>query len=258
MFPHTRSKSIALMAAGLVLTAAAVVGFYFLTAATSASASTYAGQHHVFDKDTTITSRFTLSAGDSIEFRNGARLSFGPGGSADWQGTPTETWSNDGNVQNLARDINIFGQGDIRFEAGSLPSIIRYVNLNLQPLAELGHYPLHWHFAGDGVRGTLVEGVVVMNATNHAFVPHASHGITFRDTIAKDIIGSAYWWDPPPASTDESNNSKDITFDHALVDGVRSSGEIDHRLAGFVLGAGTGNAVIDSAAMNVQGGKNAV
>ena len=103
------------------------------------------GQHYVFDRDTTLTAGFVLRPGDSVELRDGARLSFGPGGFADWQGTPTQTWSDDGAVQNLVRDINVFGWGDIRFEAGSLPSTIRFVNVNLQPLSTLGHYPLHWH-----------------------------------------------------------------------------------------------------------------
>lgn len=221
------------------------------------SAPAARGQHHVFDSDTVITARFVLRPGDSVELRNGARLSFGPGGSADWQGTPTSTWSNDGNTQNLVRDINIFGQGDIRFEQGSLASTIRYVNVNLQPSTALGHYPLHWHHAGDGVRGTLVEGVVVQNSTNHGFVPHASHGITFKDTIAKNIIGDAYWWDRPPAEGDQSNNSRDTLFDHALADGVQPKAGDNRRFGAFFLGAGTGNAVINSAAMNVGGDKNA-
>ena len=226
--------------------------------ASTAEAATHRGQHHVFDQDTTIATTFTLRPGDSVELRNGACLCFGPGGRADWQGTPTSTWSNDGNTQNLERDIEITGSGHIRFELGSGQSIIKYVEINLQPDLKLAEYPLHWHYVGDGSRGTLVEGVVVKNSSNRAFVPHASHGITFRDTIAKNVTGSGYWWDPPPfQSKDQSNNSSDIAFDHALVDGVKPfPGESGHRLAGFTLGAGTGNAVINSAAMNVAGGKN--
>jgi hypothetical protein len=222
------------------------------------SASAAGGQRHVFDRDTTITTTLTLRPGDSVELRNGACLCFGAGGSADWQGTPTSTWSDDGRVQNLERDIEITGRGHIRFEHGSRTSMIRYVEIDLQPDVALAEYPLHWHHVGNGSRGTLVEGVVVENSTNRAFVPHASHGITFRDTIAKDVTGSGYWWDPPPfQSTDESNNSRDITYDHALVDGVKPfPGDHGHRLAGFTLGAGSGNAVINSAAMNVSGGQN--
>jgi len=214
-------------------------------------------QRFVFDRDTSITYRFVLRPGDSIELKNGACLCFDAGGSADWQGTPTSTWSDDGRQQNLERDIEVFGHGHIRFQHGSGVSTIRYVEVNLQPDLQLAEYPLHWHHVGDGARGTIVEGVVVKNSTNRAFVPHASHGITFRDTIAKNIVGDAYWWDLPPTDEDRSNNSHQITWDHALADGIEPfPGESGHRLAAFTLGAGLGNAVVDAAAMNVGGGQN--
>lgn len=215
--------------------------------------------HLVIEQDTMLTNEtLTLRAGDSIEFRNGARLMFMDGASADWQGTPTSTWSDDGLTQNLDRDVDIFGQGDIMFAAGSLPSTIRYVEVDLQPLAVLGHYPLHWHFADDGSRGTLVEGVVVRDSTNRAFVPHGSHGITFRDTIAKNTVSEAYWWDVPSGGTDFSNNSEDILYDHALADGivVPAGGAGKLRMSAFQLGAGLGNTVRNSVARNVTGGKN--
>jgi hypothetical protein len=93
-----------------------------------------------------------------------------------------------------------------------------------------------------------------MNSTNRAFVPHASNGITFLDTIAKNIVGDAYWWDPPPfQSGDQTNNSNDITYDHALADGVTNAAGDDRgfRLAAFRLGSGSGNTIINSVAMNV-------
>jgi hypothetical protein len=226
--------------------------------ATTEPASAAGGQRHVFDLDTTVTTTFVLRPGDSVVLLNGACLCFGPGGSADWQGTPTSTWSDGGNTQNLERDIEITGHGHIRFEAGSGVSTIRYVEIDLQPPVELAKYPLHWHHAGDGSRGTVVEGVVVRNSTNRAFVPHASHGITFRDTIAKNIDGDAYWWDPPSPGGNESNNSNDITYDRALADGVTPSAiSSTHRVSAFRLGSGSGNTVIDSVAMNVVGGKDA-
>jgi hypothetical protein len=215
-------------------------------------------QHHVFEQDTTFTERLVLRPGDTVELRNGACLCFGPGGSADWQGTPTSTWSDDGRTQNLERDIEISGEGHIRFMNGAETSEIRFVEIDLQPPQEVGKYPLHFHHAGDGVRGTIVEGVVIKNSTNRAFVSHASHGITFRDTIAKDVVGSGYWWDPPEAySRDRSSNSDDITYDHALTDGVETfPGEPGYRLSAFFLGPGTGNAIMDSVAMNVGGRKD--
>jgi hypothetical protein len=210
-------------------------------------------EHLVIDSDTLIENEvMTLRAGDSVEFRNGARLIFGEGASADWQGTPTTTWSDDGQTQNLDRDVDIFGSGDIMFMAGSEPSVIRYVEIDLQPLQEAGHYPLHWHRMGDDSRGTLVEGVVVKNSTNRAFVPHGSHGITFRDTIAKNIVLAAYWWDPPGG--DPANGTDDVLYDRALADGVRPpDGERGLRLGAFHLGQGYGNTIRDSVALNVDG-----
>jgi hypothetical protein len=251
----TRLGPLALRSVVVISTAAALVA---LVGAGWPSAAASAQTHHVFDTDTTITDTFVLRPGDSVELRNGACLCFGPGGSADWQGTPTDTWGDDGATQNLERDIEITGEGHIRFEHGSGKSTISYVEIDLQPPVELGKYPLHWHHAGDGSRGTVVEGVVVKNSTNRAFVPHASNGITFRDTIAKDTVGEAYWWDPPPESGDESNNSNDITYDHVLADGVTSNPDLhsEHRLTAFLLGGGSGNTVIDSVAMNVAGGKD--
>ncbi len=215
-------------------------------------------QHHVFSADTTFTSTFTLRPGDTVTLRNGACLCFGGGGRADWRGTPAFTWSDDGTKQNLGRDIKITGSGHIRFMAGSVASTIAYVEIDLRPPVEVGKYPLHWHHAGSGSQGTLVEGVVIKNSPNRAFVPHASHGITFRHTIAKDVAGSGYWWDPPSyQSSSQAENSNDIVYDHALVDGVVPlAGDAGHRLMGFMLGAGRRNSVVNSVAMNVNGGKD--
>jgi hypothetical protein len=217
-------------------------------------------KHYVIHRDTEINDRLVLRRGDTVELRNGACLCFGPGGSADWQGTRTSTWSNDGNTQNLERDLVISGKGHVRFMAGSRTSTIRFVEINVQPPQETGKYPLHFHHAGNGVRGTLVEGVVVKNSTNRAFVPHASHGITFRDTIAKNVAAAGYWWDLPPDRDIRStvNNSNDIVFDHILADGVGDGGDTVHGrgLVGISLGAGTNNVIRNSVAMNVSGRTN--
>jgi hypothetical protein len=213
------------------------------------------GKRMVISEDTTITDeRLMLRRGDSIEFRNGARLMIGEGASVDWQGTPTSTWSDDGRVQNLVRDVKIFGRGDIMFMTGSKASTIRYVEIDLQPKTDVNHYPLHWHFVGDGSRGTLVEGVVVKNSTNRAFVPHASHGITFRETIARNIAGEAYWWNEPPDHFDYSNNSEDILYDRILADGIHNGPEDERgfNLGAIELGAGLRNEIRDSVARNID------
>jgi hypothetical protein len=194
---------------------------------------------------------------------NGFQIMFTNGGKADFQGTPTSTWSGDGSNANLKRDINFTKMKRIMF-MGAGPSILKYFTVSDSGTPTLGDYPLHWHLNGNSTRGTLVEGVVVVNGANHAFVPHGSHGITFKNTIAKNIRGSAYWWDPVGTNGGCSrigspnctmDNSNDIRFEHALAYGVSpASGSNGHRVAGFNLGAGSGNVVRDSAAMGISGG----
>lgn len=197
---------------------------------------------------------------------NGFQIMFMNGGRADFQGTEVFTWSGDGTNQNLSRDVNFNNLRRIMFHSGAGPSVIRYVSVkNSGNNSVLGDYPLHWHMNGSSVSGTLVEGVVVVGGKNHAFVPHGSHGITFKDVIAKDTLEDAFWWDPPVGKEDgvgstnrrfhTANNSNNITITHALVDGVDSTRKFKYRLAGFVLGAGANNKVTDSVARNIASGK---
>jgi hypothetical protein len=174
-------------------------------------------------------------------------------------------------VLNLSRNVRIEGTGDgsasfrpahngrahvfIRSEA---PQSVRYAELVLlgprgpderDPTDGVeGRYPLHFHHNGDAARGSLVEGVVVRRSGNRAFVPHGSHGITFRDVIAYDVWEDPYWWDEGT-----SNQSHDTAFDHATAALVQD--DPDHRgytLSGFVLGEGRNNSITDSVAVGVR------
>lgn len=112
-----------------------------------------------------------------------------------------------------------------------------------------GRYGLHFHRCGDGSRGSIVEGVVIRDAGNHAFVPHDSHGITFRDTIAYTATNEAYWWDPASRQT-PSNASDDIRYERvvaAAVTTTRGTG------SAFALSDGAGNTLVDSVAVGVVG-----
>lgn len=122
---------------------------------------------------------------------------------------------------------------------------------------ELGHYPVHFHLLGDTCRGSVVEGVVVEGGKLHAFVPHGSHGITFTDCVAYNTTDDAYWWDFPQGSEGAANNTNDVVYDHCLALWVKVSPEQDNTLGGFVLGAGDGNSIVNSAASCVQGGADA-
>ena len=174
-------------------------------------------------------------------------------------GYPTE-------LLNLTRNVRIEGTEDgythvfirstkaqtIRYAA------LRYVAPRLGEKDVTGRYGIHIHMSGDGTRGSLLEGVVIRDARNHAFVPHASHGITFRDTIAFNVLNEAYWWDPPGDDEDGPvNASNDITWDRAVVAGL-DLGDLGSkfRLTGFFLGDGENNAVTNSVAVGIRGGED--
>lgn len=186
---------------------------------------------------------------------NGHQIMFMDGGTADFQGTEVFTWSGNGSNANLTRDITFSNLRRIMFHNGAGPSILKYFIVANSGTGALGDYSLHWHLNGDSARGTIVQGVVVINSANHAFVPHGSHGITFKDTIAKNGRCDAYWWDPPEfQSTSTVNNSNDIVYDHALADGVTNciGDSRGFRLSAFNLGAGRGNIIRNSVARNVK------
>lgn len=198
---------------------------------------------------------------------NGHQIMFMNGGRADFQGTKVFTWSGNGSNANLKRDINFRNLRRIMFHNGAGKSTLKYFTVSNSGTRNIGDYPLHWHLNGNSSRGTIVEGVVVVNGKHHAFVPHGSHGITFKDTIAANIIQDAYWWDPPGTNNCDDrrryctvDNSNDIVYNHALamnVDHPRDLGvQGHHGNAGFLLGAGRNNTVINSAAIDIKGGKN--
>lgn len=149
-------------------------------------------------------------------------------------------------------------------------------------------YPIHFHQIYDHSRGSFLEGVVVEGGKNHAYVPHGSHGITFKDCVAYKTVEDAFWWDtpeeffPPPGTVcvncepgplgaicslckrandtggrehHVANNTDDCTWDHCLVLDLNSTEPFNpFPLGGFLLGAGKGNKCINSAAAAIRRG----
>jgi hypothetical protein len=137
-------------------------------------------------------------------------------------------------------------------------AVLRYVAPSFGDTDATGRYGIHIHMSGEGSRGSMVEGVVVRDAGNHAFVPHASHGVTFRDTIAFNVLNEAYWWDPPPESDgddyDPSNDTNDLVWDRAVAAGVDLGVSGNRfRLGAFFLGNGFNIEMTNSVAVGVQG-----
>lgn len=183
-------------------------------------------------------------------------------------------------VMNLSRNVRIEGVGTNKpapegrahiWISSSRPQTVKWVQLRhlgarttdtgRDPTAGVvGRYSLHFHHSMDGSRGTIIEGVVVRNSGNSAYVPHASYGITMRDNVAYDGWEDAVWWDPAPEARAEEhlNDSHDIVMEHNIVALLRDDPDFrGYRLAGFTLATGSNLVIRDSVAVGVQGNEDA-
>lgn len=164
------------------------------------------------------------------------------------------TWTAE--VLNLTRNVEVLGAPQGRshvFVRSTGTQMIHHVALrHLGPRRDgekiLGRWPLHIHHCMDATRGTVIEGVVVTDAGSHAFVPHMSHGLTFRDCVAYDVEEHAFWWDDGEATDDtiwESCVAAEVTTTTAI------------SVGGFYLGRGSGNVVRDCVAVGTGGSDGA-
>jgi hypothetical protein len=159
---------------------------------------------------------------------------------------------------NLTRSIVIDNVSRVMIHEKAGVQTLKHIAItNSGVSGKLGFYPLHFHMNGASVSGSVVEGVVVENGKFHAFVPHASHGITFRDCVAYNTKDAAFWWDPPGDKRDTSHNTNNVTWQHCLAALVHpASGDGGNTLTGFMLQAGSGNRCVDCTAVGVQGRKD--
>jgi hypothetical protein len=168
-------------------------------------------------------------------------------------------------VINLTRSVNIEGTPAGRSHVtimSSAPQSIRYASFRfLGPrqddgkgatIGVVGRYPLHFHHAGDGSRGSIIEGSVIRESGNRAVVPHGSHGITVNDTVAYDIFGTAFWWDKG-----DDSQSHDSVWDHNFVGHVQVDPPYrGFLLSGFSFGLGDGNVASNNAVAGILGNKD--
>jgi hypothetical protein len=147
---------------------------------------------------------------------------------------------------NLTRSVRIEGSPSGRTHVTIMSSApqtvryaaIRYVGPRHNGLPVLGRYGLHFHHCGDGSRGSSVEGTVVRDCGNHAFVPHGSHGVTMRDCVSYNTAETAFWWD-------EGARTDDTLWDHCLA-ALLPDNSSRANTNGFLLGVGAGNTCMDS------------
>lgn len=162
-------------------------------------------------------------------------------------------------VLNLTRNAQIEGTPTGRAHVWVNSSVpqqisdvqIRYMGPRKAGANVLGRYPLHLHMSGDGSRGSVIKGVVVRDSGGRAFVPHASHGVTFDGCVAHGIIDDAYWWDGGGVDA-----THDVVFSKCVASAVQFAPNWSgHRLGGFFLGEGQGNSITDCSAFGVWGGQ---
>lgn len=162
-------------------------------------------------------------------------------------------------VINLTRSVTIEGTPAGRshvFINSSSPQSIRYVRFRYMgprqaegnaTVGVVGRYPLHFHMMGEGSRGSLVEGSVVVQSGNRAFVTHLSNGITLRGNVAYDVMDTPFWWD-------EGDPSDDILWEGNFAGYTRTDPPLVHSTtAGFRIGPGVGNVATGNVAAGING-----
>jgi hypothetical protein len=107
-----------------------------------------------------------------------------------------------------------------------------------------GRYAIHFHHGMENTNGSLIENVVATDIGNHVFVTHASDGVTYNGTISHRTYDDAYWWDGG-----FDHQSHNVTYNNAIASRILGSGSTATRIAGFELGGGTGNKMINSVAV---------
>ena len=150
-------------------------------------------------------------------------------------------------VLNLTRNVRIEGtpegKSHITILHGQVPQKVGWVGLrHVGPKEVLGRYAFHFHMGNDAVRGSTVDGLVAYDSANHAFVPHLSNGVTYRDCIVHDSADHAYWWDPAGDGQQAGDvPSHDIVWERCVASSV-AAGRDAHATTSFMMGAGRGNA----------------
>ncbi|OQP62011.1 hypothetical protein A3860_30470 [Niastella vici] len=117
-------------------------------------------------------------------------------------------------VGNLTRNVRIEGTAAGKshiFIRSTVPQTIQQVAFRyLGPRKDQGgsavkdlvpgRYGLHFHHCNEGSDGSIVDGCVMRDIDNHAYVPHVSNGITMLHNIAFNCTETPFWWDMPDAS----------------------------------------------------------
>ncbi|RZK47209.1 MAG: hypothetical protein EOO94_01170 [Pedobacter sp.] len=150
-------------------------------------------------------------------------------------------------VGNLSRNVNVEGTEGGRahmFIRSSKPQSVYYLrgkhlgprrkqSNSAKKLLVTGRYGLHFHHCYFGSEGSVVEGCVLTDLGNRAFVPHVSHGVTMNHNIVYRGMEASFWWDFQEVS-------HDCLWDGNLTAYMRWNG-VDNGFRGMEMNMGDGN-----------------
>ncbi len=150
-------------------------------------------------------------------------------------------------VGNISRNVNVEGTEKGRthmFVRSTSPQSIYYLrgkhlgprrkqSNSAKTMLVTGRYGLHFHHCMFGSVGSIVEGCVLTDLGNRAFVPHVSHGVTLNNNIVYRGMEASFWWD-------FQDVSHDCVFDGNLTAYMRWNG-IDNGFRGMEMNMGDGN-----------------
>lgn len=168
-----------------------------------------------------------------------------------------KTWTAE--VENLSRSIVIEGTAKGRshiFIMSSKPHTVKYVEgrwlgprMPTRRSGDLitGRYGMHFHHCGTGSEGTIVEGNAFHDIGNRVYVPHISHGITFRDNVAHDMMEQPQFWD----FQDQTHRT---LFEHNIQSLRRYNGVNAGSVTGNELGQGDDNIMRRNVAVYIHHG----
>lgn len=174
-------------------------------------------------------------------------------------------------VANLTRNVRIEGESLTKrthmmfHNTSPVAQTIKYVQLRYMGPREIanagqggerkivGRWPWHFHKEGANSVGSLLEGCVVRDSGSHAYVQHASNGVTIRDCISYHNQEDSFWWD----QDSDADRPDGVVWNHNMVGFQYDTNDL-LRMAGFLMAQTVtqgGATMTDCCTWGVRGGK---
>ena len=101
-------------------------------------------------------------------------------------------------VANLTRNVVITSKyrkfrGHTRFLEGAQARVSYAEFVRLGARNQLGKYPVHFHMAGDSMKGSYVKGVSVWDSRNRFITVHSTQFVTLSDNVGYNALGHGFF-----------------------------------------------------------------